>query len=526
MGGCIVEDAAWLRRKDDYGHINVAELDAVVDGINLALKWGVKKLEIYSDSATVCGWVKATLSEERRIRSKGVSEMIVKRRLGILKSLTEEFKLEVRIILVSTTKNKADSLTRVKKSWLARSGDEEQAEGEICCLGLAELNKIHHMAHMGVEKTLFLARKVDPTVTRGVVKEVVGSCDRCQSIDPAPSSHEEGSLAVDATWVRLAIDVTHYQQIPYLSIVDCGPGRLAIWKELRTETAIEIAQVLAEIFMERGPPEQIILDNSPAFRSELLQREMSRWNIALRFRAAYRPQGNGIVERNHRTIKSLAERGGISPAEAVFWYNSAPRRGQDEQSVPHQSIFSYSWRHPATVPPTAVEQQDVASVKVGDSVWVKPPRPLCTAQWTKGKVTKVISSNNVEVDGVPRHTLDIRKVVKGVVSDAIRSEHVWEGSRGVSGRALPAPQVMEVATSGFEQPAVSIGDQEELLGPVEVSGRPEAGPNKMSGGAEAGGSKGCSRVVLQEEEVEEAQRVAKGRSRFSRVCRPPVWTAD
>ena len=38
MGDQIVEDAAWLRKRDDSSHINVAELDAVVKGMSLALK--------------------------------------------------------------------------------------------------------------------------------------------------------------------------------------------------------------------------------------------------------------------------------------------------------------------------------------------------------------------------------------------------------------------------------------------------------------------------------------------------------
>ena len=34
--GCVIEDASWLR-KDDSTHINMAQLDAVVKGLNLAL---------------------------------------------------------------------------------------------------------------------------------------------------------------------------------------------------------------------------------------------------------------------------------------------------------------------------------------------------------------------------------------------------------------------------------------------------------------------------------------------------------
>ena len=50
-----VEDAAWLRNKDDFGHINVAELDVMLKGVNLALKWGLQVIEVRTDSATFRG---------------------------------------------------------------------------------------------------------------------------------------------------------------------------------------------------------------------------------------------------------------------------------------------------------------------------------------------------------------------------------------------------------------------------------------------------------------------------------------
>lgn len=39
IDGVRVEDAAWLWKKDVYNNINVAELDTVLKGINLVLKW-------------------------------------------------------------------------------------------------------------------------------------------------------------------------------------------------------------------------------------------------------------------------------------------------------------------------------------------------------------------------------------------------------------------------------------------------------------------------------------------------------
>ena len=164
--------------------------------------------------------------------------------------------------------------------------------------------------------------------------------------------------------------------------------------------------------MERGPVDELLLDNSTAFRSQCLGDMLSRWNIVRVFRAAYRPEGNGIVERHHRTIKAIAERGGISPIEAVYWYNSTPRSGQDESSVPQHSVYKYEWRYPSVVPSGAdTNQDDALSIKMGEEVWVKPPDARCTTQWRKGIVTNVNSVNNISVNGMPRHVLDVRPVV-------------------------------------------------------------------------------------------------------------------
>ena len=55
------------------------------------------------------------LSEEKRIKTKGAAEILIKRRIGVLKDL----QLGLTITLVPSERNKADVLTRVKKSWLS-----------------------------------------------------------------------------------------------------------------------------------------------------------------------------------------------------------------------------------------------------------------------------------------------------------------------------------------------------------------------------------------------------------------------
>uniref|UniRef100_A0A5S6QMC4 RNase H domain-containing protein n=1 Tax=Trichuris muris TaxID=70415 RepID=A0A5S6QMC4_TRIMR len=117
IGGSIVEDATWLR-SDDARHINMAELDAVIRGLNLALAWGLEDLEILTDSATVHRWVSDGVSGKARLSTEAAGEMLIRRRISTVQSLVEEYSLQVVVSLVKSAENKADILTRVPQEWL------------------------------------------------------------------------------------------------------------------------------------------------------------------------------------------------------------------------------------------------------------------------------------------------------------------------------------------------------------------------------------------------------------------------
>ncbi|XP_047127791.1 uncharacterized protein LOC124808636 [Hydra vulgaris] len=67
VAGEIVEDCSWLRKQDDSAHINLAELEAAIKGINLATKWGFECITIKCDSATVVGWLKSLIIGDKII---------------------------------------------------------------------------------------------------------------------------------------------------------------------------------------------------------------------------------------------------------------------------------------------------------------------------------------------------------------------------------------------------------------------------------------------------------------------------
>lgn len=452
IGGVIVEDASWLRKSDDSAHINVAELNAIIRGVNLALKWNANKFELVTDSATVKGWLDSVFLSTHKARAHGIAEMLVRRRLNMLSDLVVEYDLDVSVILVPSSKNKADALTRVPATWLRRRSDS-RSEQTLTAVAIEKIQSSHNLHHVGVDRSLSIARQqFGMDVTRSDVEQVVKSCPRCQIIDPAPVRWKHGSLAIEKTWYRLSIDVTHYDNKLYLTIVDCGPGRFAIWRRLSSEAAENICRELQQVFQERGPPAEILMDNGTSFHSSRLKDLCDRWKVVRHFRCAYRPETNGVVERNHRTIKRMAARTGGDPIDMVFWYNAAERVLGDSQSAPTRSVHTYPWRfsdvtleadlnehspnefvtntdnfeNDSDTDGELLTEEQCASKHsignsdfcVGDKVVVKPPGARCTTEWEPSVITGVESDNKVEVDGMSRHVSDIRHAPSGSVGES------------------------------------------------------------------------------------------------------------
>ena len=63
--GAIIEDTSWLRPVHADKHINLAELDAVLRGVNLALHWRASVIHLQMDSACVQWWISDTVWESK-----------------------------------------------------------------------------------------------------------------------------------------------------------------------------------------------------------------------------------------------------------------------------------------------------------------------------------------------------------------------------------------------------------------------------------------------------------------------------
>ena len=175
VNGNIIEDVCWLRR-DECSHINLAELDAVIKGLNLAIAWKMKKLTLLTDSRTVYHWTQDTLSRKARVKTKASSEMLIRRRLETLRTIVEEYNLEMDVKFVPSTENKADLLTRVPKKWL-NSEREHLVCGAADTVTPEEVNNIHETCgHPGIRRTLYFCKRLYPSVQRHQVRDVVQKC--------------------------------------------------------------------------------------------------------------------------------------------------------------------------------------------------------------------------------------------------------------------------------------------------------------------------------------------------------------
>ncbi|XP_065658965.1 uncharacterized protein LOC136083490 [Hydra vulgaris] len=402
IGGIVIEDAAWLRPTIDTHHINISELDSIPRGLNLASKWDIKELTVYSDSKSTVGWLNAVLKGEYRGKTRGISQLLVQRRLNTIKEIAKDIKIIVQWI--PSELNLADRLSRIPQKWCRT----------VCATGIIQQKdiwKVHSIGHFGVDRTLQLCLRNNQNVSRKEVSAVIASCNQCNSIDPYSVKWKHGQLSVKQNWNRVALDVTHVGAELYLSKIDCGPSRYTVWRKLVTKTAAEIIGKLEEIFFLFRPPVCLLMDNE--FRSHTLIRFSDEWDVDLEYRAAHPAQGNGIVERIHRTIKRAVARLRCSIALAVLLYNetisSNCSKSPSQQFKQKPTSFI-----PGVDTRKKVEKYEADNIfKEGDNVWVKPPQETkCDRSWIPCIVRKqnawsfdVKTANKV----FPRHISHLRR---------------------------------------------------------------------------------------------------------------------
>ena len=173
--GTVVEDACWLHPEKDSQHINLAELDAIIKGINLAIFWKMTTLHLFTDSACVHKWISDTLTGKGRIRTKAASEMLIQWRVDSIIKLVKEYAPSMNVSLVKSSQNKADRLSRVPQRWLdaikRNTGPVQPAcTASVSSVGLDQIKIVHWQGHFKNRRQRMWRVSVDWSGTRALVK--------------------------------------------------------------------------------------------------------------------------------------------------------------------------------------------------------------------------------------------------------------------------------------------------------------------------------------------------------------------
>ena len=177
------------------------------------------------------------------------------------------------------------------------------------CLTAAHCN----FGHQGRNKMVQLLRPYFywPNQSRSC-RDYVKKCSRCQAADktsPKPQSMTARPV-VTQPFKDVAIDLVGpfptatggFQHM--LTCVDTATR----WPEaipVRSTTSRTIIRCLTETFSRTGFPEKLTTDNGPQFVSKEFTKWLKRHGITHSKSTPYHPQGNGVVERLHRTLNAI-----------------------------------------------------------------------------------------------------------------------------------------------------------------------------------------------------------------------------
>ena len=80
----------------------------------------------------------SVIKKRNRVHTKGVAEMLVKHRLGVIGDIITEYGLNVTVHFVPSVENKADHMTRVPKKGLQYHETGEEVESVVAAIATVE----------------------------------------------------------------------------------------------------------------------------------------------------------------------------------------------------------------------------------------------------------------------------------------------------------------------------------------------------------------------------------------------------
>ena len=165
-----------------------------------------------------------------------------------------------------------------------------------------------HIAHMGINKTLYQARQSIfwPRLTKNIT-DLISACPACMKYAAKNCAKPLiNDLAATKPWQALSIDNFKWKGHKYLIILDHFSHFVVVKSSDRIDTATTI-RLLLEVFAEHGLPQKIRCDRGTNFTSLDFTNFCSDLGITLSFSSSYHHQSIP-AEYSVHTVKNIMKK--------------------------------------------------------------------------------------------------------------------------------------------------------------------------------------------------------------------------
>ena len=193
------------------------------------------------------------------------------------------------------------------------------------------LEWIHKDGHLGVKKTLKLFRqRFEGIREKTLCQAMVSSCEGCQlGSDYKPRALPQLKIESTSPWDVISTDIMR----PFISgrkgeryiqsMIDCFSRNL-ILIPIKDHNPTTVSQALFErVIRYFGCPRKILSDRGTEFTGRVWSEMMEWMGIKQLLTSPYYPQGNGIMERSHRTVGNMV-RAQLANRDGIDWVDALP----------------------------------------------------------------------------------------------------------------------------------------------------------------------------------------------------------
>ena len=119
-------------------------------------------MEILTDSSSVYAWLRSIMGHDQKVKIRGLNEVIVRRRLELLRTCFDECGFNPKVTLVPSQKNKADELTCLPQTWWKYKNSFVPASTSVDKTSL--ISEVHKLNHFDVNRTLCFVQHFHPRI--------------------------------------------------------------------------------------------------------------------------------------------------------------------------------------------------------------------------------------------------------------------------------------------------------------------------------------------------------------------------